>query len=629
MDMKRHLRALVIGIFLLGLLLVGMLGTETRLLFYWPACALLGVAALLTVVRGGWALRSPPSDGTMATALLFGGYVIVRCVTSPVAAWAREDLFIMLGCAVTYVLGATALSQRRTMALVLGVIILLTVGNLVVGFVHFSGWWSFRLVPGFIRPDADAHRIGGFFNNPNHLAAFLTMCAVFLMGVALFGRSGAVGRLLLIFLALAAAIGVALTVSRAAMVGMTAGGLVLLVISLWVLWHTQRHRIGAILGGVLVIAGLGLVVIYGVFSPQLQRRAGTVGVGDGDPRGLVWRSALAQWHEHPVIGAGARMFYDGCVRLRPEDAPSWMKDARFAHNDWLQLLCDYGWIGAALFLLMLGAHLLQLSRYLHWFVHERFPRTASPLSSHLGYLAGSAAALAAALAHAVFEFHFHVAAVAIFAALFFGVLANPGIIDPLNPPRRRPGVRLLVKFALVPVGAVLLWGTWVHGRSDYCTARAGLAPSDPEERFVHRLEWLTKATDIDPSNMHAFYLRGRERMVTAATSPEALSAMLLKRAATDLEAAYRMNTHDYHINMALGEVYDAVGRPDDAEPVIREAIRLAPFYLAPRLSLAVHFHRLARFAEAEEAYLDAREARAEITEDWRAYYMQMIRDSAG
>jgi O-antigen ligase len=627
--MRKHIRSIVVLMVLLSVLAAGVVATETRLLFYWPVCLLLGISAVLAVLQGGWPLRSAPADAAFASALALGGYLISRCLTSPVTEWAREDLYIVLGCGVVYVMAATALSQRRTRVLVLWVLVALTIGNLAVGFVHFSGWWSFHVVPGFVRPAGDSHRIGGFFSNPNHLAAFLSMMALFLTGVAFFGRGGALVRMMLLFLAIAAAIGVSLTISRGALAGLGAGAFVLLLMSLIILWDTHRQMIGGILLGVGLLGVLVGVILYGVFAQQLAKRTSTRGIGEGDPRALIWSSALQQGAEHPWTGAGARMFYEGCVRLRPTEAPSWMKDARFVHNDWLQMKTDYGWVGLGLLALFVAVHLRQGWVYLRWFVHEKFTRTASTSSSHLGYTVGAVAALVGALVHALFEFHFHVAAVSITAALFAGFLANPGIVDPMNRPWRIPGVRMLTKYALLPVGGLLIWGAWTHGRSDYCVAKAGLAPAEQDAKFVHRLSWLTKAIEIDSENAQAHYLRGRERMNAAAAAKEPLAGMLVKRAAPDLEKAHALLAPDYHVTLLLSDAYDSEGRSDEAEKLIKEAMAQAPSYQAPRLSMAVHLHRLARFVEAEEAYFHAGQATSEMNEDWRKLYFQMLKDASG
>ena len=59
------------------------------------------------------------------------------------------------------------------------------------------------------------------------------------LGQALFGRSGAVWRLLLMFLAMASVIAVALTKSRGGMIGLGVGGVALATISLIMLRRTM------------------------------------------------------------------------------------------------------------------------------------------------------------------------------------------------------------------------------------------------------------------------------------------------------------------------------------------------------------------------------------------------------
>jgi hypothetical protein len=61
------MQKLALILFLLGLFVTGLLGTETRLLFFWPGCALIGLAGLLAVLR--WKLRVSfqPSDWCLLT----------------------------------------------------------------------------------------------------------------------------------------------------------------------------------------------------------------------------------------------------------------------------------------------------------------------------------------------------------------------------------------------------------------------------------------------------------------------------------------------------------------------------------------------------------------------------------
>jgi hypothetical protein len=217
-----------------------------------------------------------------------------------------------------------------------------------------------------------------------------------------------------------------------------------------------------------------------------------------------------------------------------------MKDAEFAHNEWLQALSDYGWIGLALVLLMVNTHLAHVAGYLRWFVNEKFPRTASLMSSGLGLVLGTAAALVAVLVHAVFEFHFHVPAVAVLAACLFGICANPGCAPEARMPLRVPGARLLIKVALLGASGFILWGAWTLGRADFHAERAAI-PSVADDEAIPKLEHLSKAIALDPRNARFWHQRGTVRISAASGQPMDLARGLLKRAVSDLEEARRLN----------------------------------------------------------------------------------------
>jgi O-antigen ligase len=613
--MTRWIKVTVALLFLAGLLATGALGTETRLLLFWPGCALMGAAAVLSVSRWRWRLHSGPADVCLAAALLFAGYFAARQLTSPVTVWAREDLFVLLGCGVAYLLTATVLSHPRWRNGLVVVLFTLLVANLAMGFIHFSGKWSLHLVPQYMRTYGNDRRIGGLFINPNHLGAFLSMMAMLSLGLAGFGRGGATRRLLLLFAAIAAAVGVSLTQSRGAIIGMAAGGLSITLMLLMMVQRAYPHLLVRAMLGILLGGGLLALLLGAVMSGQLQQRFGDGPGPEGDPRALIWRSALAQHAEHPWLGAGARMFYEGCIRLRPADAPSWMRDAQFAHNDWLQALADYGWAGLALVVALFAVHLFNGWRFLRWFADERFPRTASLSGTRLGLAVGACAALVAALAHALVEFHFHVPAVAVTSAALMGVLANPGFESEFWKPRRVWGVRVVSKLALLGCGAAMLRGAFTLGLSDYDREHAKLVGR--REDLGHAdVALLTRALTRDPANMEAWYERGLARIDDAGGQPVQVARALLEGAASDLGRARKLNPFDPYVAMALGDACDALGRHAEAEKNFADAIRQAPLNMPPRIALGLHYHRLQMWREAEDAFLWAGEAGAERSDEW-------------
>lgn len=624
---QKSSRVGALGFALLGLLAAGVLATETRLLFYWPAIMLFGLSAVLLVGSGRWPLRSAPSDVCLATALLFGGYVVWSTFTSPVIIYAREDLFLLLGCVVVYTLSATVFSDSRLRMVILWLLVLITLGNLVVGFIHFSGKWTFHIVPSYMRTFGEGQRIGGFYNNANHLAAFLTMMTLLFAGMAVFGRQSVLAKLLLGFTALFSATGMALTVSRGAMLGMLAGVIVLVVVSIILIYRAYPHVFGMLMLGVGAVTVFGGLVIFGVFSEQLGARFGTGAFSRGDPRLYVWKSALLQHEQAPFTGVGSRMFYEGCITYRTDDSPSWLNDAQFVHNDWLQLLTEYGWLGILFISVLLLFHFREGWRFLGWFIRERFPRIAMLSGKNLGMVVGAISALVAVLVHAIFDFHLHVPSIALITALFLGILANPGITDANWKPVRVPAVRFILKYSLLLAGGWMIYSSVILGAADY-DREIALKQETEADMGMARVAWLGRAVEKDPLNADIWYQRGLTRLESAGGQPAIIAKLMLERAVMDFERSWKLNPYNVFTALALADTYDALGRKDEALRMIKSAIPLAPISENPRLSLALHYHRNQMWEKADQAYLWAGDAKADKTREWYYLYMQMQSDAA-
>lgn len=614
-------------IFLLGLLLACALGTETRLLLFWPGAAVLGLAGLVAAARWRWKLSFAPGALCLATALLFTVYMAVRACFSPVAEYAREDLFLLAGAWVCYLFAATLGGHPRWRLVIFGVLLALVVGNLAVGAVHFSGQWQFHLVPGLLRP-ASAGRIGGLFPNANHLGAFLVMAFFLLAGVLCFGRGRAAVKACLAFLLLTVLIGVALTASRGALIGLAAGSAVFVLMALALVWQTQRHLFGLLVAAGLVLAGGGGMVLWKVNEEQLKQRELASPMAD-DVRLQIWPAALAQHAESPLVGAGARMFYDGSMRYRSPDLPGLAGDALFAHNEYLQMLADYGWIGLGLLVAMLIAHGVNGAAFLRWYVQHRFLQSGRLQSMQLAFCVGALGACTAMAVHAVFEFQFHVAAPVMIMAVILGMLANPGFEAGAGPQLRLPVVRSLAKVALAGAAGLLLAGTWLYGRADYHLARAQVAAAHGDA-FLSQQQ-LNAAVAASPKLAEARYQRGLALLDKLTAEQRTPNHPVLQRAITDLEVAVKINPYRYLYALALADAYDAVGRHDDALKQIENALKQAPLYEETRMALAMHWHRLGDFHKAEQAYLWAGEAKAmneEGTSRWTDNYRLLLQHAA-
>ena len=609
---------------LLGFLAAGVLGTDTELLFLWPGAALLGLAAVVAGISWRMRIYSAPSDLCLLSVIIFVGYMLGRGLLSPVSSHARVDIVMLLSGFVAYLLTATTMSHPRWRIALLATVALLVIGNLVVGFIHFSGSWSFHVVPHFARSFSEG-RVGGFFNNANHLAAFLSMAMMLLGGVIAFGRANVTWKLLLGFLCFAAAVEVVLTRSRAGMAGLGVAACLFIVLSLWLVWRTNRHLFTLVLigGGVFTLISAG--VLYQVAAePIKQRLAGSP--LETDVRLGIWQSALQQYALSPATGMGARMFTEYGQTFRSPETPIYQPDPVFAHNEYVQMLADYGWVGLSLLGIVISLHLVNGLRFFKWFIQWRFMETSEVRSDSLGLAVGSIAALVGALVHAAFEFHFHVGAMVIMGSVLAGVLMNPGFSLESHTPLRVPFLRPVSKLALALAGAALLGITIRWAPADYAASEAALAAGRGDTEG--EITWLERALKSDPQNAELHYRRGLARLRNGLNPSTDEGKAELELVAEDFRTAVDINPWRYLYAVALTDALDAQGRNSEALVSAMMAIRAAPQHEEARLALAMHYTRTGELEDAEKAFLWARQSSAQHLGAEASsfdYYREMLR----
>ncbi len=571
-----------------------------------------------------------PSDVCLASMLVLMLYLLARACWYPVEIYAREDVIIFLSCFVTSLLTCTVASHPRWRVAILWTLVLLVAGNLAVGFIHFSGNWSFHIVPQFARTfGAEGQRIGGFFVNSNHLAAFLSLVVFLCAGVLCFGWGGASSKLVLGFFCICACIGIALTQSRGALVGLAGGMVVLGGVGCWILWQTQRHILGRLAVGISAVLLLGGSVLF-LVNAEFQKRRAPADPLTNDVRLHIWKATLAQHSMNPAFGMGSRMFYDYGNTLRPAEMPVHQQEPEFVHNEYLQLLADYGWVGLGLAALMIGLHMTHRFRFLSWYVTHKYTHTGTLMSDTAGFTVGALAALAATLTHAVFEFHLHVPATAVLSALVLGLLANPGFDVLQQAPHPLSSIRLLGKGLLVLASLSMIGAALGYGPAEWMGDKSQLAAR--RQDMQECMEFLDSAVKRDPHNPRLLYLRALAHLDQwKPTLPKPVQDRILERAAEDLKAALRLNSQHYLYATLLTDVSDRLGREDEALKAAQQAVRSAPQHEEARLALALHLHRWQHFAAAKKAYIWASSASLRNQADefgWGDGYQQLLKDAA-
>ncbi len=606
------IRKFLYPILWVAILIVAVLGTGTDMTFQWPGYLLLGLVAASSVFLIRGARRTAPRFfwSCLFATVLFLAYVAARAIQSPVEYFAREDLALAGACWVVY--AASALIFPRTVHRSWTVWAFLAAALLSVAlcFWQFFGDQAQWILPGYSRNYLD--RAGGVFNNPNHLAAFLAMLASFLGGFILFGRGSVARRLWLAFAVALLLLAMGMTKSRGGLIAVAAGASALGIMAIPLLrtfWKDRFPHVATV--AAVVIAGLGSGALW-LGAGQLRHRLGGQ-VDQEDFRPAIWASALEQNRLEPLTGTGSRTFRYYSRQFRPESLHVSVPEAEFAHNEYLQLLADYGWIGLLLGLSVVGTHLVSGTRFLRWYAKRQFPRTGEAVSDHLGLTAGALAALVAVAVHAFFDFHLHVPAVALPAAFALGILANP-----LGERQRRrvekeptlPIAFWLVRGGTVAVGAMMLWfgGRFVRSEWHYEQARVAYVRGKTDlTTFGH----LYRARELDSRNPHIFLLSGHAHLKALENGmPEKILRAYAERALDHYLIASRLYPQDTETLISLGQAYDLLGEFDAAEVCYRRALKAAPLYGNVMIAYAGHLATTGLMAEAEALYTLAAKAPA-------------------
>ena len=203
----------------------------------------------------------------------------------------------------------------------------------------------------------DVSRVGGTLGDPNELAAVLVPGMVLGAALALSLKRSPVVRLTALGASALCAAGVFLTLSRG---GLIAAGFAL-VVSIFV---AGRWRIQAITLAVLVALG-GLFYFGYIASEDAVNRVTEVEGGSG--RTDLWKVGLRMVEAEPVNGVGVGNFQVASVHYLLE--PGVLRRDEFivdnpksAHNTYLHVLAELGFVGATLFISIILFALLCILR---------------------------------------------------------------------------------------------------------------------------------------------------------------------------------------------------------------------------------------------------------------------------
>ncbi len=550
---------LTLLIVLCGVLFTGMTRTQDFLI----AMGLCVILSILWIARI-WISRTfkllwPP---VCWAGLAFLIYAVARTQQADVEYIARLEFLRLLVCALVFFSAMQAFRSRTSVrTLVFALAVLAVLSSIYAG---YQSAIDPDHVLGLTRPQGNTYgrRGSGFFISPNSFALMLALIIPLIVSFATMSRLPALTRLILGYSIVPLIAGLGLTLSRSGWIATAAASLVLGAV---LIRMRGRRATVAVILVVMLASGGALLSRSDTIKVRLARTF-NYGVSKND-RYEYWNTAWDMWLSRPWTGVGPghfdvryRQFRSIGVQARPEHA----------HNDYLDLLADWGAIGG---IIALAAAALLLSGVQQtWRALRENTREGSGRSDRVALTLGLGCAAVAWAFHSIFDFPVHVPGLAIMGSALAGILA--GQLRQATPRCRfEPGPtgRLALTVLIAAPTAYLAWQGVILGSQHLALSRA----SRPDATFEEKVAGLEKAARIVPSNPAAPYALAELHRTKSWENPPDWREKA-ETAIRWFEISARLAPYNPTIQAQWGRTLDWLERPDEADRHYQAAFELDP-----------------------------------------------------
>jgi tetratricopeptide (TPR) repeat protein len=264
-----------------------------------------------------------------------------------------------------------------------------------------------------------------------------------------------------------------------------------------------------------------------------------------------------------------------------------------AHNDYLNLLADWGTAGGIIVLagmVTFGVGLRKTWKHVRPSEND-FGRR---LSNRFAFFLGASAGLLALAVHSVVDFNLHIPANAILGVTLLALLSsNLRFATERYWMSARLPVKVLATLALVAGVAYLSRQGWRRGHEAIWLARAKQSPVYSPAQAAN----LKKAFDVELMNFETAYNIGEAYRIQSFDGGQNY-ADLAKTAMQWYERSMKLNPHDGYDYLRYGMCLDWLGKHDEAGTYFNRADALAPnnYYLAANIGW--HYVQAGNYAAA-------------------------------
>lgn len=553
---------------------------------------LLGLSVFLFAIASYRESRSP-SIILLLCVMGIAGYFLARGYGVGPLAFFVSDGVLILCAASTFLIGQ--MISQRNMIVLIGALIVLGFGNVLWGFAENSFAGSTGNSP-----------ITGMFGHYNVFVAFTNVIFYGALSFALLGLRALRWRVFFGVIAALCLVAIFSAGSRGGWIAFLVGGGVFSSLYLVHLNRINSRWFGPMLIALIVVIVGGGVTVKSKLDNIKEGRSGAGASGLADDGRVVFQQwGINFFLKEPIVGNGPRSFeYLTIKNWKLDELPRHFPDPDFVHNEFIQLLCDYGIIGFMMIIAVLFVCGVKgVSSFLLQSEHEEE-------SKRLLMIFGLAS-ITCLLAQSLFSFLFHFPALIALLGLIFSILY---------------GMRPKPKRALFPSilagcigGIVMICGGVLSAAFYYYNESQELFEN--EARGNHHLvdaRIRAAALAFDSEMAENVGVKAHEFSLRSLKEGDVITAKSFQiQALESFRLARRLNTHSITALCSTARILDEMGKHEEAYPLHLEAVKAAKFrefFLKPcvyaarnRINLALVAFKEGRLENAKTLFKEAQE----------------------
>ncbi len=445
-------------------------------------------------------------------------------------------------------------------------LILVFLGMILASYALFQYFTDSDKVLYITKPTQYMGRGGGTYICPNHLAGFLEMVLPLGLAYLFAGRLNTTFKVFLGYACLVIMAGIGVTMSRG---GWLATGISIMAFLVMLLGH-RKYRIQA--GVALLCLLIGGFLVFDRSEGLKERLNQTLERDSSAPvsvRSLIWESTVDMWKDHRWVGVGPGQFDHAFQYYRHsevQERPGWV------HNDFLQLLAEYGLIGFGLIgsgLALLAAGAWKTRKYV---LREARDFGKNRHSNRAACVLGCSISLLAISVHSLFDFNLYIPANGLLAVALAGIL-----VSQLRFTTERHWWKSNLFNRVFACALILLIAFFMSAPLFARFQEAGLLrkANEAEPFSSIRMNALVQAAQVKPSNFETPYQVGEILMQMGRQFEPGYEEELEVAIQWFEKSLETWSDYSYPYAM-IGRCLDSLGRIEEATPYFEKALLLDP-----------------------------------------------------